>query len=219
MPWGLEHHSGETGIQSVKPLEETVQAPLRVDEKTPHPAGGCRALGGWSQDLGPFVVTSFHHTKLGSLLMCTNEPINDGIWLKGENQLYSVKATCGETGGRCPEICLPSPGFGVEFKRLGRLCWHTEMLVGQVLIGGLQVFMVTFWTFMTGWGRNLNTRSSWRRDPSLLTRVRLSSSSHVLVLGFCGHGDMYFWGRFRSWCLHLHMLWLCGFPVFLKGDP
>uniref|UniRef100_A0A9L0II71 Lysosomal-associated transmembrane protein 4B n=1 Tax=Equus asinus TaxID=9793 RepID=A0A9L0II71_EQUAS len=42
----------------------------------------------------------------------------------------------------CPQICLFNSGFGVEFKRLGRTGWHVEMLVEQVLIGGLQAFMI-----------------------------------------------------------------------------
>ena len=50
----------------------------------------------------------------------------------------------------CPQICLTDSAFGAKFKRLGRRGWHTEMLVGQVLIGGLQAFMVRFQTFTTG---------------------------------------------------------------------
>ena len=50
----------------------------------------------------------------------------------------------------CLQICLSDSGFGVKLKRLGRTGWHTEMLVAQVLIGELQVLMVRFETFMTG---------------------------------------------------------------------
>ena len=60
------------------------------------------------------------------------------------DQLYSVRLTYRETGGTCPQVCLPDSGFGVKFKRLGRTGWHVETLVGQALIGELQAFMVRF---------------------------------------------------------------------------
>ena len=44
----------------------------------------------------------------------------------------------------CLQICLSDSGFGAKFKRLGRTGWHAETLVGQVLIGGPQAFMVRF---------------------------------------------------------------------------
>ena len=44
------------------------------------------------------------------------------------DQLYSARSICRETGGVCPQICLPDSGFGVKFKRLGRRGWHAEML-------------------------------------------------------------------------------------------
>ena len=63
---------------------------------------------------------------------------------EGRNQLYSARLISRETGGVCPQICLPDSGFGTKFKKLGRTGWHAETLVGHVSIGGLQVFMVRF---------------------------------------------------------------------------
>uniref|UniRef100_A0A8C4PP43 3-oxoacid CoA-transferase n=1 Tax=Equus asinus asinus TaxID=83772 RepID=A0A8C4PP43_EQUAS len=68
--------------------------------------------------------------------MHINKSITYGISFWERNQLYSVRSICRETGGVCPQIFLPNSGFGVKFKRLGRPGWHTEMLMGQVLIGG-----------------------------------------------------------------------------------
>ena len=79
------------------------------------------------------------------LLLCKN-----GVLLpdahKQANSLWHqlLGSICRETGGTCPQICLPSSGFGAKFKRLGRTGWCAETLAGKVLIGGLQAFMVKF---------------------------------------------------------------------------
>lgn len=143
-----------------------------------------------------------------------------------KNQLIMASALEGESfilqdssSGRQREISLPDSGFGVKLKRLGRTCWHTEMLVGQVLIGGLQAFMVRFETFRTGFwtlmmrrGRNFNIRSSWMRDPSLLKRVRLLTSSHGLVLWIRGEENLWFCGHFKiPSSVYALATWLCKF--------
>ena len=60
------------------------------------------------------------------------------------DQLYSVRQTCKETECVCLQICLSNSGFGAKFKRLGRTGQYVETLVGQLLIGGLQEFVVMF---------------------------------------------------------------------------
>ena len=81
----------------------------------------------------------------GSLAQCAlKKPINYGIsfWEK-KSALFRELHLQGD------RVCVPldlSPQFRIrgKFKRLGRTGWHVEMLVGQVLIGGLQAFMVRF---------------------------------------------------------------------------
>ena len=75
-----------------------------------------------------------------------------------------------------------------------------------------------FETFMTGWGRSFNTRSSWMRDSLLLIRVQLLSSSQVLVLWFHKEENLWFHGHFRSRFLLLCLPWLHDFAHVLKGD-
>ena len=113
--------------------------------------------------------------------------------------------------GVCPRICLPSSGFGVEFKSSGRTVCLTETMAGQVSIGRLQTFLVRG-------GRKFDTRSSWMRKPSLLTRVRLWRSSHVLGLSFHGAEDLWFRGHFGSRFLLLHVLWLRDSAHFLNDN-
>ena len=60
------------------------------------------------------------------------------------NQLYSVRSIFREDRGHVPSDLYPDSGFGAKFKRLGRTGWHADTLVGQVLIDGLQAFMVRF---------------------------------------------------------------------------
>ena len=76
--------------------------------------------------------------------MHINKPINYGISFWERNELSSVRLICRETVDMCPQICPRNVGFGGKFKRLKRTDWYMETLAGQVLIGGLQVFMVKF---------------------------------------------------------------------------
>ena len=76
--------------------------------------------------------------------MCINGRLVMASAFGKRDQLYSVRLTCREIGGLCPQICLPDSGFGADFKRLGRTGWFTEMLAGPVLTGGLQAFVVRF---------------------------------------------------------------------------
>ena len=120
--------------------------------KTSSPAEGTSSL--WASGTRVLCKCTCYCTKMGfSYPTHINKPINYGVSFWERNQFYSMKLICRETGDLCPQICLPDSGFGVKFNRLQRTGWHTEMLAGQVLIGGLQAFMVR-------WGRNFNTRSS-----------------------------------------------------------
>ena len=50
---------------------------------------------------------------------------------------FMVRLIYKKTDGISSHICLPNSGLGAKFKTLGRTGWHSEMLVGQVLIGGI----------------------------------------------------------------------------------
>ena len=76
--------------------------------------------------------------------MCINKPFIMASAFGKRDQLYSARSICQETGAMCPQICLLDSRFGAKFKRLRRTGWHAEVLAGQVLIGGLQAFMVRF---------------------------------------------------------------------------
>ena len=102
-------------------------------------------LGRWSQDLCPFSVASCYPTKLGFSAPCTEtSQLITASASGGRNQLLFCEMNLQGDGGRCLQICLPSSGFGAKFKTLGRTVWSTEMLVGQIFIGGLQAFVVRF---------------------------------------------------------------------------
>ena len=75
-------------------------------------------------------------------MMRINKPINYDISFGGKISFILQYRYAGRQGGVWPQISLPNSGFGAKFKRLGRTGWNAETLVGQVLIGGLQAFMM-----------------------------------------------------------------------------
>lgn len=52
----------------------------------------------------------------------------------GKRKGFIVKLTGKKTGGK-PQICLPDPEFGKNFKVLERTGGYAEALVGQILTG------------------------------------------------------------------------------------